>query len=390
LALNGKLDIETRDNLSKSHAASKVRVPYFYDPYSMLSVTTYRACFSRSTIYWCVGPDIPSCPGFLSLVALQDLTRVESGHETTFNEPFDLPLVITEATNLYKCEAQRKGLHFEIDLACDLHMVIGDSSKVRTVVANLTANACKRSSFLISSMRTMSPIVKYTQTGTITVSCRMFNEPEGLRNSKQVAIEISVGDTGCGIPANKLESIFREFEQVESAQTKTSTAAGLGLGLAVVARSVEQLGGQLRVDSKVDQGSKFSFLIPFTLWEESEQDLVEKKRNQFPGVLVEQERELSDHRAVSPNGEVSAISVEPGSNPAPSPRVADVDFADPKPGPWSSSVHSGNWEGTTSPSRSPGRGSGAKLRILSVEVGILCYYRPIFCTFLICGICPGQ
>jgi signal transduction histidine kinase len=57
--------------------------------------------------------------------------------------------VIIEATNLYKYEAQRKGLDFEVDLAGDLRMVIGDSSKVRTVVANLTANARKESPFLI-------------------------------------------------------------------------------------------------------------------------------------------------------------------------------------------------------------------------------------------------
>ena len=83
---------------------------------------------------------------------LQDLTRVESGHETTFNEPFNLPSVITEATDLYKYEAQRKGLHFEIDLACDLRMVVGDANKVRTVVANLTANARKRPPSLIFFM----------------------------------------------------------------------------------------------------------------------------------------------------------------------------------------------------------------------------------------------
>lgn len=71
----------------------------------------------------------------------------------TFNEPFDLPSVITEGTNLYKYEAQRKGLKFEVDLAADLPMVIGDLSKIRTVVANLTANACKEP-LLISHTRT--------------------------------------------------------------------------------------------------------------------------------------------------------------------------------------------------------------------------------------------
>jgi len=82
---------------------------------------------------------------YSNTILLQDLTRVESGHETTFNEPFDLPSVIMEATNLYKHEAQRKGLDFEVDLAGDPRMVVGDSSKVRTVVANLTANARKES-----------------------------------------------------------------------------------------------------------------------------------------------------------------------------------------------------------------------------------------------------
>jgi len=224
------------------------------------------------------------------------------------------------------------------------------------------------------------------------VSCRSFNEPDDLRNSKQTAVEITVGDTGCGIPANKLENIFREFEQVESAQPKTSTAPGLGLGLAVVARSVEQLGGQLRVDSKVDQGSRFSFLIPFTLWDEGRRDLMGSQGYQPPGTVVsspslspsiqspdlrmEHEREVPDDRAVSPfsgRGVVSATSVTPDSQATPPPQVVkeDVDSVGRKSGPRLLSrrkkraAHSVNQEGT----RSPGRASEPKLRILSVEVG---------------------
>ncbi|VDB85582.1 unnamed protein product [Peniophora sp. CBMAI 1063] len=212
LALNGSLDLETRTNLSQSHAASK----------SLL----------------------------FTINDLLDLTRLESGNETSFNEPFDLPNTIADATNLYRTEAQRRGLKFELDTAGAPHIVVGDPSKIRTVVANLTANS-----------------LKYTEQGAITVTCKAFEEPPGLRSEKSVAVEIVVRDTGCGIPASKLESIFREFEQVESAQPKTNTGPGLGLGLAVVARIVEQLGGQLRVDSRVNEGSSFSFLIPFVLWE---------------------------------------------------------------------------------------------------------------------------
>ncbi|KAI0320183.1 hypothetical protein OF83DRAFT_1053619 [Amylostereum chailletii] len=214
LALNGALDLETRANLSQSHAASKASSLLF------------------------------------TINDLLDLTRLESGNETSFNEPFDLHGIIEDATNLYKTEAIRRGLKFQLDIANSPRMVVGDSSKIRTVVANLTANS-----------------LKYTQVGSITITCKAFDEPQGLRHPRSLAVEIVVRDTGCGIPATKLESIFREFEQVESAQPKTSAAPGLGLGLAVVARIVEQLGGQLRVDSKVNEGSSFSFLIPFTLWD---------------------------------------------------------------------------------------------------------------------------
>lgn len=106
--------------------------------------------------------------------------------------------------------------------------------------------------------------MKYTTEGGVVVECKAFEEPEGLRREGSIAVEIVVADTGCGISPAKLESIFREFEQVETAAPRTATP-GLGLGLAVVARIVEQLGGQLRVESKVNEGSRFSFLIPFSV-----------------------------------------------------------------------------------------------------------------------------
>ncbi|KDQ11477.1 hypothetical protein BOTBODRAFT_35351 [Botryobasidium botryosum FD-172 SS1] len=217
MALNGPLDRETRENLSKSHSASK----------SLL----------------------------FTINDLLDLTRLESGGETSFNEPFDLPSTIEEAVNLYRIEASRRRLLFETDTTHSPRMVVGDAKKIRTVVANLTANA-----------------VKYTgEGGRIVISCRKFKEPAGLRDSKQVAVEIIVSDTGCGIPSEKLESIFREFEQVESSAPKTENQPGLGLGLAVVARIVKQLGGQLRVDSGLGQGSRFSLLTPFALYDPTAQ-----------------------------------------------------------------------------------------------------------------------
>jgi len=107
--------------------------------------------------------------------------------------------------------------------------------------------------------------VKYTKIGSITVCCSTFSEPEGLRDGQHTTVEIVVADTGCGMQSDKLEHIFRELEQVESSDQKATGEAGVGLGLAVVARILKQSGGQLRVDSKVNGGSRFSFLFPLTL-----------------------------------------------------------------------------------------------------------------------------
>ncbi|KAF9068635.1 hypothetical protein BDP27DRAFT_1223986 [Rhodocollybia butyracea] len=207
MALNGPLDLETRDNLSRSHAASKNLLFTIND--------------------------------------LLDLTRFESGNETSFNEPFDLAENIRDAISSYRNEAIRRQIAFELDLDHCPKTIVGDAKKIRTVVQNLTANA-----------------LKYTTRGQIVVRCLQSGEPEGLRGP---TLEIEIQDTGRGISKAKLESIFREIEQVESAEPKAGTEPGVGLGLAVVARIVEQLGGQLRVESKVDEGSRFTFLLPLSI-----------------------------------------------------------------------------------------------------------------------------
>ena len=69
------------------------------------------------------------------------MTRLESGGETSFNEPFDLHKVVNDATMVYRNEAARRGMEFKLDVECAPRMVIGDAKKIRTVVANLTANA---------------------------------------------------------------------------------------------------------------------------------------------------------------------------------------------------------------------------------------------------------
>jgi len=120
LALDGPLDGETRENLNQSHAASKVGA-------LRLSHCRVRSLAHQSLLF--------------TINDLLDLTRLESGQDTSFNEPFDLHHAIEEAINIYRNEAHRRNLQFVFEVSGP-RVVVGDSRKIRTVVANLTANAC--------------------------------------------------------------------------------------------------------------------------------------------------------------------------------------------------------------------------------------------------------
>ncbi|PWZ01963.1 hypothetical protein BCV70DRAFT_53916 [Testicularia cyperi] len=231
LALDSKLDEDTRENLSKSHLASK----------SLLFVIN----------------------------DLLDLTKQEQGNELFLQEPFDLAATVREAVEMHEWEAKRRKIDFELNIDPPVCLVLGDKNRVRQVVTNTVTNS-----------------VKYTAEGRITVTMRPRPESEReteLPDGCDMEMELTVSDTGGGIPQEKLEVIFREFEQVESviAQPGRSDGAdqdgsecnsvirtdqsdgGLGLGLAIVARVVKNLGGQLRVDSMVGEGSTFTYYIPF-------------------------------------------------------------------------------------------------------------------------------
>lgn len=101
----------------------------------------------------------------------------------------------------------------------------------------------------------MGSAVKFTSKGSITIECRTHQDPQGL----QKLVEVNVSDTGCGIPAEKLEALFRVIEGLSP-----NLSCGLGLGLATVVRSIDQIGGQLRAESVVGIGSRFSFLLPLS------------------------------------------------------------------------------------------------------------------------------
>ena len=208
LALSGDIDQDTRSMLENSHQASRALLFHVHD--------------------------------------LLDLTRIETGNETAFNDPFDIRQSISDAVRLYQTEAARRNIDFKVTMADNLpQYVIGDSRKIKTVISNLVANS-----------------VKFTEKGFIEVYCGLQksegNEVVQANQAGNIPIEIVISDTGCGIPTDKLQAMFVTLEGAEEMRPPMD-GTGLGLGLAVVARIVEQLAGQLRAESEVGVGTRFFF-----------------------------------------------------------------------------------------------------------------------------------
>ena len=125
------------------------------------------------------------------------------------------------------------GIDREISWPFPLPDVWADESRVRQVLLNLYSNA-----------------TKFTDAGKITL--RIHETDEG--------VQFSVQDTGCGIPPEKLEVVFEEFEQAGS--EGRDPRAGSGLGLAISRQLLTLMGGHIWAESTVDKGSTFYFVIP--------------------------------------------------------------------------------------------------------------------------------
>ncbi|KAH7057000.1 hypothetical protein B0J12DRAFT_399909 [Macrophomina phaseolina] len=222
IALEGSLDNETRENLAKSHSASKSLIYVIND--------------------------------------LLDLTKTEEGGALIKGEVFDLKATFAEATEAFSGDARRKRISYDVTEHPGVpHKVVGDQRRVRQAISNVTANA-----------------IQNTHQGGVKVDMYVADWEDN-----HVNIEISVVDTGVGMSGKKLDALFRDLEQVQSETTemlKESLAPNakqiededgekrtLGLGLAVVSRVVRNMNGQLRLRSEEGKGSRFIIQLPFDL-----------------------------------------------------------------------------------------------------------------------------
>ncbi|NOX40597.1 MAG: response regulator [Alphaproteobacteria bacterium] len=193
-------------------------------------LTPEQHCFS-STI-------LNSAAALLEIINdVLDFSKIEAGKLNIQNEPFDLNSLVQDVAALLTPVANAKGLEICVESKFSEPVwIMGDAARLRQCLLNILGNA-----------------VKFTETGHILISAvKSTNE----------TYEISVTDTGTGIPKDKLDLIFSSFEQVENNDTRRFD--GTGLGLAITRKLTELMGGSVSVTSELAKGSSFVIRLPFT------------------------------------------------------------------------------------------------------------------------------
>lgn len=167
-----------------------------------------------------------------------DFAKIEEGHVSIEHIPFAVTNVVEDVSRLFQGQAQHKGLLMNMRIAPDVGPYVeGDPIRLRQILMNLVGNA-----------------LKFTHHGSVCV------EVDTVDRSGVSLCRFQVRDTGIGIPADKLDSIFESFSQADTSTSRKY--GGTGLGLAIAKRLVTLMGGAITVQSVVGQGSEFTVLLP--------------------------------------------------------------------------------------------------------------------------------
>jgi PAS domain S-box-containing protein len=168
-----------------------------------------------------------------------DYSKIEAGRLEIEQIDFQPTEVVREVIELLSNAASRRGNNLRTDWHEDrLPALCGDPTRIRQVLFNLVGNA-----------------IKFTERGTVTVALDARPGPDG-----RTTLHFEVRDTGVGISADVLPTLFRPFQQADSSTTRRF--GGTGLGLAICRHLVVAMGGAIEVDSQPGEGSTFRFELP--------------------------------------------------------------------------------------------------------------------------------
>ncbi len=178
-----------------------------------------------------------------------DLTQIEDNklvlHEVDFDLSYEIKNIKSIFVDRIKREDKNVELVFDFDDKIDV-VLTGDVLRLKQVIINLVNNA-----------------LKFTERGMIKVSTELLEERE-----KELLINVSVRDTGIGIPKDQLKKLFNKFSKIDTPEHNRKD--GTGLGLVITKNIVEAMQGEVRVSSEFGVGSVFSFIAPFKIAENQE------------------------------------------------------------------------------------------------------------------------
>jgi two-component system, sensor histidine kinase and response regulator len=165
-----------------------------------------------------------------------DFSKIEAGKLDMEQAPFDLSKVVDATLTGLGISAQEKGLRISSTIAPDVPLaVVGDSTRLRQILSNLTSNA-----------------VKFTDKGEIALRVRCVQS-----TTDDCVLEFVVVDTGVGMTAEQQDAVFEAFTQADPSVTRKF--GGTGLGLTISRHLAELMDGRIWVESEVGAGSSFSF-----------------------------------------------------------------------------------------------------------------------------------
>lgn len=206
-----------------------------------------------------------SANSFLSLLKdILDFSKIEAGKLELENKRFSLEAVIKSAITPLKFRVQEKKIEMNYEIASDVPDILtGDAGRLRQIILNITGNA-----------------VKFTESGSVSIFVDKKELSQTLPEEKEltpyVILEFTITDTGIGIPQEKLKSIFDSFTQVQGSLNRSYE--GVGLGLTISKRLIEMMGGTIHVESEYGSGSKFTFVIGFSLASETREKELESEK----------------------------------------------------------------------------------------------------------------
>jgi signal transduction histidine kinase/CheY-like chemotaxis protein len=191
-----------------------------------------------------------------------DYSKIEAGKLELEFKDLSLERIISQQKVIFSENARKQGIQLDLNISEDAPMIINsDEFRIDQVLTNLIGNA-----------------IKFTHNGKVSLNILL---KEKISESRAI-ITFIVEDSGIGMSDEQLQKLFLPFSQADSSTTRKY--GGTGLGLVISKKIIHALGSQIEVESKKDEGTKFSFDLEVDVvsWDRSDVDIQESKREELP------------------------------------------------------------------------------------------------------------